>query len=93
MEKLLFCLSLNILVIAGVYYLVYHGCDLEKEHDDITCQDVFILTIFPLISVAKIHVIGMLASWGLFDFKSTLRDDCYPNPQWLLIPLSCSAAL
>ena len=72
-NRLLSYIALIILVIAVVYYLVYHGCDQEKEHDDITCQDVFLLTIFPLISVAKIHSVGMLASWGMLDFKSALR--------------------
>ena len=45
-NTLLFCIALIVLVVAGVYYRVYHGCDLGKEHDDITCHDVFLLSIF-----------------------------------------------
>ena len=60
-------------VIAGGYYQIYYGCDRQKEHDDIACVDVFLLSTMPVIADTRVHFIGLLSNWGLIDFKSTIR--------------------
>ena len=70
--------GLYILALLGVamavgYYYVYHGCDLENEHKEMTCEFVFKLSSISRISSSIISLTGLLASWGLLDFKPSIR--------------------
>ncbi|KAI6645839.1 Arylacetamide deacetylase-like 4 [Oopsacas minuta] len=72
-SKVLFVIPLIVVVVSAVFYHVFYGCDLEKEHSEITCPIVFYLAVWPLISVTQINFIALLASWRIIDFKSSIR--------------------
>ena len=67
------CIAVVVAVIACGCYKVYFGCDKEKEHNELTCPDVLYLSLVPLITDAKTHIIGFLSRWGLVDFNSSFR--------------------
>ncbi|KAI6645840.1 Arylacetamide deacetylase-like 4 isoform X1 [Oopsacas minuta] len=72
-SKVTFITSLIILIVAVVFYSVLYGCDLEKEHDEIACLDLFLYAILPVIGEISAHVFGLLDSWGVIDFKFCFR--------------------
>ena len=44
-----------------------------NEHEEMTCGFVFMLTTLPTFSNARIYLIGVLAGWGMLDFKQSIR--------------------
>ena len=70
---LLYTLALIGVVIAGGYYYINHGCDLSNEHEEIKCSVIFTLRIVPIIGCWRMRAIDLLASWGVGDFKQSVR--------------------
>ena len=63
----------GVAVAGGCYYYAYYGCDLENEHSEMTCEYIFKLRMLPRMSNARVYLIGLLASWGVLDFKQSVR--------------------
>ena len=64
---------IGVAIAGGYYYYKYYGCDLENEHKEMTCEFVFELAYISRMSNARVYLIGLLARWGIVDFKQAHR--------------------
>ena len=73
LNRVLLCAAVIAAAVAGGCYKIFYGCDRQKEHEDISCADVFLLSTIPLVTDTSVYLIGLLSDWGLIDFKSNIR--------------------
>ena len=67
-------LSISVVVIASlVYYLLNYCCDLEDEHNEMSCQILFFIAFSPFMGALRLNLINVAHKWGLVEFNETVR--------------------
>lgn len=58
---------------SAVYYYINYGCDLTDEHEDLTCQDIFMLKHASLILNAMFYLPHYLSKIGISNYAYLFR--------------------
>ena len=56
------------------FYVLYYGCNLEREHHLMTCPVLYVLAYFPVMTVFRLNLISLCSDWGFCEFKRSVRD-------------------
>ena len=71
--NLLYLMSIVGLIMTGAFYYIVFVCDLTHEHKEMDCPTIFVLSTLPKVFLRRISIVYLLGSWGLVDYKETIR--------------------